>query len=295
MYLDELHIVALPERRLEIAPRERFVQYQRDLHRISGDHLSDETMTSGDQYTYTDLGDAVLKPMAEEGLLRGIDLVVFAYWTPEFDPDYSAFGPYFLDHYRLSAESFDVCDAGSLACATALSVLQPYMKSDTRVTNSLLLAMEQTTVPRNLDGGMPIPQRSHAIAAKFSRNRQRQSVQLMAQGFWSEAQVAGGIEWHAELDRIVDAAGCDGRAVQIVTQRTGWLYKTFQYQSAIRPEPRRRYSFAFTSPGVSALHPLFALDRFRGAAASEPDLMLIADHDEESLRIGWSLFHRSTS
>ena len=70
LYVREAHHEVLPARDLRLEPRARFVEYQEDLHRISGASLDRASLTRGDQYTFTHLADTLLERTGAETVWR---------------------------------------------------------------------------------------------------------------------------------------------------------------------------------------------------------------------------------
>lgn len=287
LYVNQVSCEFLPQRALAKPPRERFIVYQRDLHRIAEDTLSEETLVQGDQYSFTELGDAVLEEMAQNGEIDGVDLTIFSYWTPEFDPEYSAFGPYFMEQYKLNGHSFDICDNGSLASATALHIADSYFLSG-KASKILLLGMEQNTIGRNLKKGLPIPERSCAIAAVLSAERRRDSKwQVTATGQIGEWDVVSGIKAMDFITQCAEQHNLAQGQLVLLTQRNATFYKTLRFElDTQNRDPGLVY--AFLSPGVTGMNTLLTL-----ADETLSDLkgktVLLVDHDMESLRISWSL------
>lgn len=293
MYLHDIHYLTLPERALRRQPRERYITYQRDLHAISSEALDEDTLLDGDQYSYTELGDAVLAPIADMGKLKEVDLVVYAYWTPEFDPDYSAFGPYFLERYSIDGKSFDVCDNGSLASATALHVVQRYVKSDPLLRNVLVLGMEQTTIPRCRAAGIPIPARSSACAAILSSEGGSSSSHIVASGQVSELDSYGGLDPRATIETILAHAHVDASEVCLFLQRAGSFHKRLRYLID-RAREKPSFDVRFLDVTASALHTLACLARLGSPGVpTTRRYTLIVDEDVESLRMAWTLVRQA--
>lgn len=291
MYVRAAHHLTLPERALRRAPRDRYVTYQRDLHAISSEALDEETLLEGDQYSYTDLGDAVLTSMADARMLENIDMVVYAYWTPEFDPDYSAFGPYFLERHDMKGKSFDVCDNGSLASATALHVVCRYAQNDPSLRNVLVLGMEQTTIPRSRSSGIPIPARSSACAVVLSRDEVAGSACIIASGQLSESDAFSGVNPWTMIASVLDGAGVPPANVSLLTQRVGAFHKRLRFLiDSSRDKPGINIQFLGSTP--SALHTLSALALLDHNNTDSRQYLLVVDEDVESLRIAWTLFKR---
>lgn len=289
MYLRDFHHLVLPERTLRRQPRDRYATYQRDLHAIASEVLDENTLLEGDQYSYTELGDAVLAPIAEAGKLNDIDLVVYAYWTPEFDPDYSAFGPYFLERYSIDGKSFDICDNGSLASATALHIVDRYVRNASTLRNVLVLGMEQITIPRRHAAGIPIPARSSACAAILSPHEICNATCIVSVGQFSEIEGFNGFDPRTVIAQILAQAEIDASDTCLFVQRACAFHKRLRYLLDIACEkPAFEIHFLDTTP--SALHTLACFGKL-----ASPDRVntrrhaLIIDEDVESLRTAWSL------
>lgn len=131
--------------RIPREPRERFIRYYHDLHHLEKSQFSKlDVFTFTLQYTYAELGEAILDKCKNDNILKNLDLLIVCYWTHEFDPDYSC-GAYFSDKYRLKGTSFDICDQGIMSPITALKIMQCYMKHS--IKNALLLCFDQSAIP----------------------------------------------------------------------------------------------------------------------------------------------------
>ena len=289
LHVDKVFCSTLPQRQLGNAPRERFVLYQRDLHRMAKTSLTESTMAEGDRYSFTELGDSVLDGPAGTGELLGVDLTIFAYWTPECDPDYSAFGPYFMERYGLHGHSFDVCDTGSLSTSYALMVADRYLSSGS-ATRVLILGMEQTTIPRNESLGLPIPRRSSAIAALLTSAATLDSRwELLEAGQIDEWQVAAGLDSLGFVTALSIRYAGEGDFV-LLTQHVGHFAEVLKFQLETSHE-ESRWHFAYLDPSVSSMHVL----RFLAGDTLEPlsqRTVLLVDQDVESLRLAWTAWRR---
>src|SRR4051794_10984167 len=178
LFLEAARHELLPARRLARQPRHRFVEYQEDLHRIAGERLDPASLVDGDQYTYVELADTVLD-RAGPAALKDLDVLVTSYWTPEFDPDFSAFGPYLHHRWSLTCQSFDVIDHGSISPALALLVLGGYLRGDGAATDGVLIGVEQSTVPQAVGANFPGPVRSSAGLVRVTRRPAARAVELL--------------------------------------------------------------------------------------------------------------------
>lgn len=168
LYVQAVRHCLLPSRELRRPPRQRLVQYQADLRRTAGVALGQGTLTRGDQYTFVELADAVLRD-GDRDLLQDVGVLVTSYWTPEFDPEVSAFGPYLHYRYAPGCTCFDVVDRGSISPVLALLVLHRYLRGGDDDGDGLLLGVEQTTAPAPVDAHFPGPERATAGALRVGR------------------------------------------------------------------------------------------------------------------------------
>ena len=131
------------------APRERFIRYYKDLHKMNDHTISDQSFLQGGGYRFSELGGAMLDDFQKHSHLTDLDLLIPAYWSHEFDPNYSNCGPYLKDMYQLTCDMFDVYEQGTLAPFVALHVMKKYLASN-QYSKALLLGLQQTTLPRNV-------------------------------------------------------------------------------------------------------------------------------------------------
>lgn len=290
LYINQVFYKVLAKRELRRVPRERYTVYQKDLHRIAQDELTESTLLEGDQYSYTELGDAVLGTIEGNTALADVDLAIFCYWTPEFDPDYSAFGPYFMDRYKIHGHSFDICDNGSLASATALTIADSYLQNGS-AHKILLLGFEQNTIPRNLAHGLPVPERSCAIATLLTAERKPTSQwQLIRTGQITEWDSASDMDAYGLIVDILRQSGVDAKDVVLMTQRTGFFYKKLRFQM----ETTRNelpINFSFLRPEVTGMNTLLMLAGENLSPLNKQTVLLV-DHDMESLKMAWSVIQR---
>src|SRR5947209_11940468 len=122
IFLETVHYQIMSRRHTKVKARDRYVEYHEDLYRSTGEQLDLQSLLTGDQYTHVELADALLERVGDE-VLQHLDVMVTSDWVPEFDAEFSAFGPYLHHRWALPCESFDVTDQGSIAPVLALVVL----------------------------------------------------------------------------------------------------------------------------------------------------------------------------
>ena len=275
-YVTAAHHHVLPSRAPTRVPRDRFVTYQRDLHRMANQVLDEQSLLSGDQYTYAELADALLERVGSE-VLPDLDVLVTSYWTPEFDPEFSAFGPYLHHRWSLKCHSFDAIDQGSLSPTLALSVLADFLEADDEANNGLLLGVEQTTMPHAVGANLPRPRQSSAGAIRLSRNQEGAKAEILATAWFGEQQV---LQTEFRLDHTL-AAWCTEfdivmEDVTLVIRRDTFLYRSLQYWRD--RQPGRTWKFEYLSPTPSCMHVFEWL-----AAEDGSGWYVFVDEDVESL------------
>lgn len=289
-YINQVFCKVMDRRELRRIPRDRFTTYQKDLHRIARDVLTDSTLLEGDQYSYTELGDAVLKDVENASALDDVDMAIFCYWTPEFDPDYSAFGPYFMDRYQINGHSFDICDNGSLASATALTVAGSYLKNGC-VRKILLLGMEQNTIPRNRAQGFPVPSRSCSVAALLTSDKRPESQwTLINSGYLTEWESGKCEDSYGLLVDILHQSNINAEDVVLLTQRSGYFFKRLRFQLETTSQ-ELPIDYAFLHPDVTGMNALLTFAGETLAPLNKRNVLLI-EHDMESLRMAWSVIQK---
>jgi len=134
-----------PTRKLR-EPRQRFINYYRDLFALQNKAIDLQTFKIGSQYSYTELGDQVLSKYSFEHCPEEVELIILIVWAHEFDPEYASCTAYFVDRYAINAEIVDICDYGILGFFAACCLLQRYIET-ANVKVALILLLEQTTIP----------------------------------------------------------------------------------------------------------------------------------------------------
>lgn len=145
MYLTkQFHRIMKP--RASKSPRARFVRYYNDLHVMEKKTAPPKnSFKVANQYTYTDLADAILAISGARVSLSNLELFIFTYWSHEFDPEFH-YGGYFSDKFSINALMIDVCDQGILAPIMAMMIIQSYLSSR-QFNQAGLLCVDQTAIP----------------------------------------------------------------------------------------------------------------------------------------------------
>ena len=280
LFLQAAHHHVMPARAATLEPRERFVQYQEDLHRIAGETLDPRSLRAGDQYSYVELADALLERVGT-AVLPGLDVLVTSYWTPEFDPEFSAFGPYLHHRWALTCQSFDVTDHGSIAPMLALAVLADYLAVEGPAATGLLLGVEQSTVPQALGAHLPTPPRSSAGVVRVSRDPGLARAEILAAVFLNEGQVLAPT---FRLDHLAadlcTAHGVALAGLTLVLRRNTYLFRHLRYWT--EAGPAAGWTYRFLPPHHSCMS-VFAWLACLWADATRSGDYLLVDEDVESL------------
>ncbi|NNM59138.1 MAG: hypothetical protein HKM04_04925 [Legionellales bacterium] len=169
MYITDKHYLVLPAKKV-VSPRDRFIRYYNDLADLEKQSRpTDEIYLTGDQYSYAELGDAILHRYKNDNVLNNLELLVICYWGHEFDPDYS-FGAYLCDKYNIKAKNFDICDQSILSPVTAIQVIQSFFHNK-QVSNALLVCFDQTTIPTAANYVGSKPEKSSVASVLFSNQQ----------------------------------------------------------------------------------------------------------------------------
>jgi hypothetical protein len=280
-YVTSAYHHLLPARAPTRTPRDRFVVYQRDLHRMASQELDPASLLSGDQYTYAELADAILERVGEQ-VLPDLDVLVTSYWTPEFDPEFSAFGPYLHHRWKLDCHSFDAIDQGSLSPALALTVLADFLAADETAMDGLLLGVEQSTTPQAFGANLPVPQRSSAGVIRVSQRPDGARAKILASAWIGEQQA---IQSDFRLQHLIQA-WCDefdlaADRLTLVLRRDSSMYRRLQYWTDV--ESASAWSMQYLKPTPSCMHVFEWLSALLAAAPSAGREYIFVDEDVESL------------
>jgi hypothetical protein len=207
---------------------------------------------------------------------------VTSYWTPEFDPEFSAFGPYLHHRWSLTCQSFDAIDQGSLSPTLALSVLSDFLAAETEARNGVLLGIEQSTTPQAIGANLPVPRDSSAGVIRLSRSPEGARAEILASAWFAEQQV---LESRFQLEQAIAPwsaeFGIEPHELTIVVRRDTFIYRSLQYWRDRDRTPDWR--FQYLAPTPSCMH-VFAF--LSGLVAKEPEAgrsYVFLDEDVESL------------
>lgn len=282
IHICKSHFSRLPVRRPR-APRERFIKYYRDLYALHDLDLSEETFLTGSQYSYTELGCNVLEKYANTNILNDIDLFFIITNSHEFDPDYSSAGAYFADKFKLKCKIFDVGDQGSLAFFTGMDLIQKYLHSS-KLTNALILVMEQTTIPRNKLSNVLLPMHNSAFALflgshpLFSETKSYYAVD--SSGILKNAKEKWLIEANIKLAQL-------NNNYNVVFKKSSVIHQKYQQEKIYIPDAKVK--IISNDPGN---FPLFSYLHDLVEGRDVADEVFILDEDVETSSVGYLLLRR---
>lgn len=158
VFLKKIAHLTLPNHNQKI-PRNRFIDYYQDL---PSSNISRDTFYEGGQYSFVEIADLLIQSCNQDDLLN-IDMLMCTYWAHEFDPDHSSCAPYLKNKYDLGVELFEVSDQGSLASFSGFHIIKKYLEKGIH-KKAILLALEQTTIPRDKNLHDIIPEQNGGFA-----------------------------------------------------------------------------------------------------------------------------------
>lgn len=272
-------------------PRDRYVQYVRDLYNLYPGAVSEESFLEGSQLTYAELGDHLFEKSFDKAALQALDLMIVAHWSQEFDPDYASCGPYFLNRYEMSSDIFDVCDQGSLAPFMALHLMQRYQASG-ESNNGMVLCLEQTTVPRDKTAGDIIPTQSGAVALSLNTEKSHGAYGIIDSGFITESEALSAL---SDPIALLTAKGLLNETLSADTQ---WLFrkntsfwKTLHHQQCQGESAVIEKNCHFTAPHPGCLSTMIKLQTLMAKQHSKH--IIVVDEDVESLNLAYLVLERS--
>jgi len=173
-------------------------------------------------------------------------------------------------------------------------VIARHLADDTSLRSVLLLGMEQTTIPRNLDLGVPIPAKSLAGAAVLRRQASSVGLKVLGCGQFSEQDRYDPQDPVDLLRHVLDQLGRTADAVTLLTQRSGAFHKRLRYRLDTEglEDP---VDIRFLDPAPTALNGLKAMAMALDPGRAHRPVTLLFDEDVESLRMGWLALERTAS
>ncbi len=265
-------------------PRKRFLKYYQDLYALHDKSLSSETFSLGSQYSYTELGNRVLEKYAEYGSLNEIDLFFIVTWSHEFDPDYASVGAYFVDRFNMKCKVFDVIDQGSLAFFTSFSIIQKNLKKN-QIQKTLILVMEQTSIPRNKKSRVRLPIHDSAFSLMICNDENTLShpshYQILSAGILNNIQ----IKCFQEIVReCCDVDFSNDKVVNLIYKQNGMIHQKYRQEKIAIPSIKTRAIPNY--PGNFSL--FFYLNKVTKNRGNS-DYTLIFDEDIETKNVGYLL------
>ena len=90
--IKDAHFRVYPRNTSTAGSRQRTVEFEEDLFEHAGKRLDWRVAADGGGYSYVELGAPILDDLKRNEMLDNAGGLVLAYWTPEYNPEYSAFG-----------------------------------------------------------------------------------------------------------------------------------------------------------------------------------------------------------
>lgn len=293
VYIRDALYKVFPDNPANATPHQRAIEFEEDLFNHANKRLSWETVTAGSRYSYTDLGAPLLKELRTMELLDPQGLLALSYWTPEYNPEYSAFGPHFMHTYMPAGKVVDVCDRGSVAGFAALKIAHAHVQAEAKAgqtaqqASAVVLGFEQTTITRDLRDGLPIPLRASAGAVVLSDKPSERCGRLIDAGIVAESgQQEGSFHLPSFVDGLCRSGDIDPGRLTVLMPFSSYGAKNLRYRSKNHPFHVRHVRGDITSMRVFDM--LNA--SVRSDLTRERPFALLIDEDVETLALGWALF-----
>ncbi|MHA6884414.1 hypothetical protein [Ralstonia pseudosolanacearum] len=279
--------------------RQRALEFEEDLFEHAGKRLDWRTVMEGGGYSYTELGSPVLDDLKRNEMLENVGGIVLAYWTPEYNPEHSAFGTYFLKTYVPDGTITDVCDRGSIGAFAALKLAHAQLtmerttKPANRVRDIVVVGFEQTSIARDAQDHLPVPRQSSAGAIVVSARATDRAGKLLDAGIAPESDLHEGRFRLAEfVNALCERLEIDPGGLTVLMPFDSYIGKHYRYLHHHRSDARRTlFAVQWVRPGVTSMRLFEQLNAgVRGDLARGQTHMLLIDEDVETLALGWALF-----
>lgn len=185
MFISSTYHINLPNKPL-VEPRPRYKKYYRDLHQRYNIDLDEATFVEGGQYKFNELSYPLFDLLKNDGYLHEIDLLVCAYWSHEFDPDYASSVTHLSHLYDFNCDMFDVLDQGTLCTLTSVKLIKAYFDND-QIKLACCYALDQTTNPRSHRDWFSVPNQNVSSGVVFSKHADKDNnYELIDVVQWTE-------------------------------------------------------------------------------------------------------------
>lgn len=271
-------------------PRERFINYYADLHRLYQSQLDHETFHQGSQFSFAEIGEKIFEIIFNKHTVLEVDILILAHWAHEFDPEYSNCVPYLAEKFQLNCDFFDVHDQGVVASFTGLHILQHYLCNQ----NGILLLMEQTTVPRRVEEYPALPTTNGGSAFLLQSVSEISQLKLTNNiGFRvidsiifdsSRLHLSKKTNWDFIQDLILQKS-LNNKTINIVIRKNSLTWR--QIQSNHVNMNFEFYTFSHITPEPSILSISDYLYKILNKKIeSKTNYLFIIDEDVETLNVG---------
>lgn len=279
-------------------PRQRAIEFEEDLFNHAKKNLCWDTVSAGSRYSYTDLGSPLLDELRDMELLDPQGLLALAYWTPEYNPEYSAFGPHFMHTYMPTGQVVDVCDRGSVAGFAALKIVHSHVQAESKVgqathqTSAIVLGFEQTTITRDFKDCLPIPLQASAGAIVLSDKPSERCGCLIDAGIIPESeQHGGGFRLESFVKDLCDSHDVDLSRLTVLMPFASYGAKNWRYWSQVTGTKSILFQVRHVPSGIKSMRVFEMIHAsLRSDLTRERPFALLIDEDVETLALGWTLF-----
>jgi hypothetical protein len=288
-YITNTWIIHLPNKNSG-SPRNRYQQYVKDLYLQYHDlyQVSESTFTEGGQYNYHEISQLLIEKINQEKTITNCDLLTFSYWYGEYDPDIASVGPQLIHQFNLNCDYFDVCDQGTIASLSLLKTINQLQKKNTS-NKTVLLGLEQTTVPRDLNLYELVPQTNGGAALwieSFNDNTNSAGFKIEEIQFYKEPKTfLYGFNAHEQITSLIKNFSIAKSDLLVCFAKDSFVYKSYKFfTDSNNSLPKFKELFYDYRHGIL---PFFeCLNKLEVIKLSLPKYILIFLEDAESIEIG---------
>lgn len=290
---------AYPRNTSTSGARQRALEFEEDLFEHAGKHLDWSSVADGGGYSYTELGAPVLDDLKRNEMLDNAGSIILTYWTPEYNPEHSAFGMYFVKTYVPDGTIADVCDRGSVGAFAALKlahaqlVMERATRPDDHVRDIVVVGFEQTTIARDARDHFPVPLRSSAGAIVLSARATDRAGKLLDAGVEPESELQqGGFRLSDFVNTLCERLDVDPIGLTVLMPFNSFVGKHYRYRHHDRQSGvRTTFAVRWVPPSVTSMRVFEQIHAgLRGDLTRGPGHTLLIDEDVETLALGWAMF-----
>ena len=272
--------------------RQRFREYYRDLHARYDMPVDDAMLTQVGGYGFHELCYPLFDQLQQQAQSEALGLVVAAFWSYEFDPEYACYMPHLAEKYQMNCQMLDVSGQGSVCLLTALLVAHQHVEVTGETVAVMGFEQQGILVDDAKTAVMPAQSGSALVLLQKSPVV---GLQILAVKIWTEQQFAAqGFDMFANILQQLAQFNIDMAQCVIACSRLGVAHRALNLYRERAAIFAKDIHFHFYPRGNSSLHMIKQLCAlYANEWQPEQRYVVFIDEDVESFTTGMMILEVS--